>query len=153
MSGASFALMFSPAACGAHGSALLHIVLILLCFSASLSSTVSRRVAPDVYYIQFNTTVPGSFVVKVEKSWAPIGAQHLYELVSDHFYDDAAFFRVVEQFIVQFGIAGEVPRNAVSIRNGLTLFLTAAVCNPACRDAGHEYEVESNHIRRPGHPQ
>lgn len=41
-------------------------------------------------------------------AWAPLGADHFYALVQDGFYTEAAFFRVVPNFVVQFGIAGEV---------------------------------------------
>ena len=81
--------------------------VLTVCLLSGLSSSTSPQPAPSVYYVQFNTTVPGSFIVQVNTAWAPIGAQHLYDLVNDGFYDNAAFFRVVQDFIVQFGIAGQ----------------------------------------------
>jgi len=53
--------------------------------------------------VKFDTT-RGVFTVTVTRSWAPLGADRFYSLVKHHFYDHAAFFRVVPQFVVQFGI-------------------------------------------------
>lgn len=46
-------------------------------------------------------------VLEVYPHWAPIGAQHFDDLISQHkFYDECRFFRVVNDFVVQFGIHG-----------------------------------------------
>ena len=56
------------------------------------------------FVVEFETTV-GSFTVSVNRAWAPIGADRFYQLVKDGFYDDSGFFRVVPNFMVQFGLA------------------------------------------------
>src|SRR4030081_3630819 len=60
--------------------------------------------APSVYKVQFVTN-KGPFVVEVHRDWAPRGADRFYELVKAGFYNDARFFRVVPNFVVQFGLA------------------------------------------------
>jgi len=60
--------------------------------------------APDVYHVKFETT-RGDFTLTVTRAWAPLGADRFYNLVKHHFYDNAAFFRVVPGFVVQFGIS------------------------------------------------
>jgi cyclophilin family peptidyl-prolyl cis-trans isomerase len=68
--------------------------------------------APDVYWAKFDTT-KGSFVIKVTRSWAPIGADRFYNLVKNGFYSNASFFRVIPGFIVQFGISADPKVSAV----------------------------------------
>ena len=68
------------------------------------------------YSISFKTDVaagtpPGLIVVNVTSAWAPLGAAHLQKLLADKFFDGAAFFRVVPDFVVQFGIAGTPAEN------------------------------------------
>jgi peptidyl-prolyl cis-trans isomerase A (cyclophilin A) len=60
--------------------------------------------APAVFSAKFTTT-KGDFVVEVTRAWSPRGADRFYNLVKYHFFDDAAFFRVLEGFVVQFGIS------------------------------------------------
>src|SRR5262245_17042628 len=61
--------------------------------------------APDVFKAKFDTS-KGVFVVEVHREWAPLGADRFYNLVKNGFYDEVRFFRVVPDFMVQFGING-----------------------------------------------
>lgn len=67
--------------------------------------------APDTYKVQFKTT-QGDFTVKVTRDWAPNGADRFYSLVKNGYYDSTRFFRVVEDFVVQWGIHGDPEVNA-----------------------------------------
>ena len=62
--------------------------------------------APPTYKVKFDTSA-GEFVVTVTRAWAPIGADRFYNLVKNGFYDGARFFRVVPNFMVQWGINGD----------------------------------------------
>lgn len=86
-------------------------------------------VAPSFFTVKFPTTVglvegdadvdstsiitttiaPSNsiIVMEVNRSWAPLGVDRFHSLLEDHYYDCAAFFRVVPNFVVQFGIAAE----------------------------------------------
>jgi cyclophilin family peptidyl-prolyl cis-trans isomerase len=48
-----------------------------------------------------------SFTVEVHPEWAPVGAKQFQDLVAAGFYDQCRFFRVVSNFMVQFGINGD----------------------------------------------
>ena len=71
-----------------------------------------KEQAPPVYRVTFDTS-KGPFVIEVHRDWAPNGADRFYNLVKNGFYDDARFFRVVEGFMVQFGINGNPKVSAV----------------------------------------
>jgi len=62
--------------------------------------------APPTYKVKFDTSA-GEFVVTVTRAWAPIGADRFYNLVKNGFYDGTRFFRVVPNFMVQWGINGD----------------------------------------------
>ncbi len=81
---------------------LLHIMVAaaLADYQIRLETDVSLPSAPS-----------GVILINVTSTWAPIGAAHLADLVADQFYDGAAFFRVVPDFVVQFGIAGTPSEN------------------------------------------
>jgi peptidyl-prolyl cis-trans isomerase A (cyclophilin A) len=71
--------------------------------------------APDTFKVKFTTT-KGDFVVEVTRAWSPLGADRFYNLVKHHYYDQAAFFRVLNSprpFVVQFGIHADPKVNAV----------------------------------------
>ena len=73
--------------------------------NASLLNPASLKLqAPPVFDVKFTTT-KGDFVVEVTRAWSPRGADRFYNLVKYHFYDGAAFFRVMEGFVAQFGIS------------------------------------------------
>ena len=98
--------------------------------------------APDVYEVTFKTT-GGDFVVQVTRAWAPLGADRFYNLVRHGFFTDAAFFRVVPGFIVQFGLSANPAVNKVwdnaSIKDdpvtqsNHTGYLTFATAGPGTR--------------------
>ena len=52
-------------------------------------------------------------MVEVHRDWAPNGADRFYNLVKNGFYNDARFFRVIDGFMVQFGINGDPNISAV----------------------------------------
>jgi peptidyl-prolyl cis-trans isomerase A (cyclophilin A) len=68
--------------------------------------------APDNYQVRFETS-KGEIVVEVTRAWAPIGANRFYNLVKNGYYDGCRFFRVVEDFMAQFGINGDPKVNSV----------------------------------------
>ena len=73
---------------------------------ALLDPSRATERAPDKFRVAFETT-KGRFVVEVTRAWAPRGADRFFNLVRARYYDDVAFFRVIERFMVQFGIHGD----------------------------------------------
>ena len=62
--------------------------------------------APDAFKARFDASA-GVFVIEVHREWAPLGADRFYNLVKNGFYDDIRFFRVLDQFMAQFGMHGD----------------------------------------------
>src|SRR5256884_1657603 len=92
---------------------------------------------PASFRVRLETSA-GPFVVEVTRAWAPHGADRLYNLVRQRFYDGTRFFRVVPGFVVQFGLSGDpavsarwrpatIPDDPVSQHNtrGTLTFATA----------------------------
>ena len=61
---------------------------------------------PETYQVKFDTS-KGEVVIEVHRDWSPIGAARFYDAVKAGFYDDTRFFRVVPDFMVQWGINGD----------------------------------------------
>lgn len=74
-----------------------------------------KETAPAEYRASFDTSA-GPFVVLVHRDWAPLGADRFYNLVKNGFFNAARFFRVIPNFMVQFGINGD-PTIQVPWRN------------------------------------
>jgi peptidyl-prolyl cis-trans isomerase A (cyclophilin A) len=73
--------------------------------AALLDPSLAKEQAPDQFKAKFSTT-KGDFVIEVTRDWAPNGVDRFYNLVKIGYFDDAAFFRNIEGFMVQFGVNG-----------------------------------------------
>ncbi len=71
---------------------------------ALLRPALLKDKAPAQYKVKFVTT-RGDFTIDVTRAWAPLGADRFYNLVKHHFFDNASVFRVVPNFVAQFGIS------------------------------------------------
>lgn len=71
----------------------------------------NQKQAPASFKVKFTST-KGTFVTESRREWAPHGVDRFYALVKNGYYTNNAFFRVVPNFIVQFGIHPDVTINA-----------------------------------------
>ena len=62
--------------------------------------------APELFLTRFDTS-NGSFEIETHRDWSPRGADRFYNLVKNGFYDDCRVFRVIRQFVAEFGINGD----------------------------------------------
>eukprot|EP01133_Synstelium_polycarpum_P012634 gene12634-14840_t len=80
-------------------------VLVLVVLSACIAQAQST---PETFNVVFTTT-QGDINLFVNRSWAPHGVDHFYTLLQANYYNENAFFRVIESpqpFVAQWGISG-----------------------------------------------
>jgi cyclophilin family peptidyl-prolyl cis-trans isomerase len=78
----------------------------LIALALGLLAAAPADATPATYRARFETSA-GTFVIEVQRDWAPQGADRFYELVKSGFYDGQRFFRVLSGFMAQFGIHGD----------------------------------------------
>lgn len=69
------------------------------------------QAAPDSFRVALETS-RGKITVMARRGWAPHGVDRFYYLTRHHYYDSTYFFRVVENFVAQFGISGNSQINS-----------------------------------------
>lgn len=69
-----------------------------------LSNPASQKARESATFNVKLTTTKGDVMIQVDRTWAPLGAERFRDLILAGFYEDAAFFRVLPGFLVQFGI-------------------------------------------------
>ena len=145
-------------------TAIFMVIATILCVLPLAAQTATKRVpsktarpaaqpsllnpaslkakAPEVWKARFTTT-KGDVVIEVTRAWAPLGVDRFYNLVKNHYYDGATFFRVLPGFVAQFGISArpavskvwtnaKIPDDPVTQSN-LRGYLTFATAGPNTR--------------------
>lgn len=82
---------------------ILSIVLLTSCGSAKFKDKWLTKKAPETFRARFETT-QGNFDIYAERNWSPAAVDRLYQLLKYEYYKDVAIFRVVPNFVAQFGI-------------------------------------------------
>lgn len=65
-----------------------------------------NETAPESFRARFETSV-GDVIIEVHRAWAPLGADRFYNLVNAGYYDDTRIYRVLGDFMAQFGLSGD----------------------------------------------
>lgn len=76
------------------------------------SPAEANEQAPEKFRVKVETT-KGDFVIEVNRTWAPNGADRFYNLVKIGYFQEIAIFRAIEGFMFQFGIHGDPKVNDV----------------------------------------
>jgi peptidyl-prolyl cis-trans isomerase A (cyclophilin A) len=66
--------------------------------------------APETFQAEFITS-KGNFTVEVYRSWSPLGADRFYQLIRSGYYNNTVIFRVVKDYLVQFGVSENKQKN------------------------------------------
>jgi len=80
-------------------------------FPKNLGPSARMAQAPDVFRVLFATS-KGKFIIQAHREWSPGGADRFYELATKGFYNDTRFYRVINGFMVQFGLNGSPAVNS-----------------------------------------
>jgi len=92
-----------------NNSASFLSILLFVFLSVSCSSNEvfkkkwTTKQAPETFKARFETT-KGVFDIEAKRIWSPKAVDRLYQLIKSEFYTDIALYRVVPNFVVQFGI-------------------------------------------------
>jgi peptidyl-prolyl cis-trans isomerase A (cyclophilin A) len=62
--------------------------------------------APDSVLVDIETN-RGTITVELRRTWAPHGVDRAYNFARAGYFDDSRFYRVVDGFVAQFGLAGD----------------------------------------------
>ena len=84
----------------------LLILLLATLFSCSpkiFNEKWTKKQAPEYFKARFETS-QGNFDIEAKRAWSPKGVDQLYQLIKSDFYTDIGVFRVIPEFVVQFGI-------------------------------------------------
>lgn len=82
---------------------LLSIVFLSSCAPKKFNPNWLKEKAPATFKARFETT-QGDFDIIAVRVYSPLGVDRLYQLIKRGYYTDVAIFRVVPNFVAQFGI-------------------------------------------------
>ena len=96
---------------------LVCMVLLASCAPKKFNEKWLKKEAPETFKARFETT-QGNFDIEAKRDWSPKGVDRLYQLIKNGYYQDIAIYRVVPNFVAQFGIHNDSLINA-SWRKGI----------------------------------
>ena len=89
----------------------LLFISMLACTPKPGSLKWTGKKAPEIFDAKFETT-KGDFVVTFKRDWSPLAVDRVYQLIQSEFYTDVALYRVVPDYVTQFGISNDTVKNA-----------------------------------------
>lgn len=81
---------------------LITLLFLYGCSGTQFNSKWVSKKAPETYMARFNTS-KGSFDIMVTRKLSPMAADRMYQLLCYHYFDHTLFYRVVPNFVAQFG--------------------------------------------------
>ncbi len=84
----------------------LIFILSLACTSARTPGRLSTFKAPEEFKARFETTY-GNIEIRAVREWSPLGVDRLYHLIRSGFFTNIAIYRVVPNYVAQFGISDD----------------------------------------------
>ena len=97
---------------------LASIILMTSCATKKFKEKWLKKEAPATFKARFETT-QGNFDIEAVREWSPNGVDRLYQLIKNDYYVDVAIFRVVPNFVAQFGIHNDTLINNAWQKRGI----------------------------------
>ncbi|MFY0685678.1 MAG: peptidylprolyl isomerase [Cyclobacteriaceae bacterium] len=88
------------------------ILLVILCDCAptAFKERWLSKPAPKEFYARFETT-HGDFDIRSKRAWSPEAVDRLYQLIYRGYFEDMPVYRVVPDYVAQFGINDDSVKN------------------------------------------
>ena len=83
---------------------ILIVVISVSCTKSVFNSKWVNEKAPENFVTRFETS-KGKFDIQVNRADSPKAVDRFYQLVNHQFLDSTIFYRVVPNFVAQFGIS------------------------------------------------
>ena len=80
------------------------LLLCTLAVAPKIPAEHSGRLGPEVRQVKCETTA-GAFTMNLDPTYSPKGVNRVLNMVRDNFFDGMLLYRVLENFLVQFGVA------------------------------------------------
>ena len=81
---------------------LLATVIVVSCTHKGFKRSWTKEQSPQSFSARFETS-KGNFDIEVYREQSPQAADRLYQLLKHKYFDNNLFYRVVPNFVVQFG--------------------------------------------------
>lgn len=83
------------------------VIIVVSFFALSCAKTTFNpnwieEKSPETFQARFETS-KGDFEIEINRNLSPNAADHFYQQLNHQFYDNTLFYRVVPNFVVQFG--------------------------------------------------
>ncbi len=70
----------------------------------------ASEIAPETFVARFETS-KGNFDIEVQRIWSPKAADRFYQLVKYEYFNRGIFYRVIPDFVAQFGSSDTISKN------------------------------------------
>ncbi|MCL9807859.1 peptidylprolyl isomerase [Flavobacterium luminosum] len=81
---------------------IIIVALLALGCKNNFNAKWMQEKSPETFQARFETT-KGDFEVEFNRDLSPLAVDRVYQQLRHHFYDNVLFYRVVPNFVVQFG--------------------------------------------------
>lgn len=89
----------------------IFLFAFIACSTSRVNSRLLKQEAPATFKAKFETS-KGDFVVEFHRDWSPKAVDRVYQLIKSDFYDSEVIFRVVKDYVAQFGISNDSTLNS-----------------------------------------